>query len=58
MYYIDQNGPGSHEDHVAYLEREFGDKDYHMHTVDEFYPLDEYDKHCVICTMGMLELAK
>ena len=37
---------------------EFGDKDYHMHNVDEFYPLDEYEKHCVICTMGMLELAK
>ncbi len=29
MYYIDQNEPGSHEDHVAYLEREFGDKDYY-----------------------------
>ena len=37
---------------------EFGDTDYHMHNVDEFYPLDEYLKHCVICTMGMLELAK
>ena len=37
---------------------EFGDTDYNMHNVDEFYPLDEYLKHCVICTMGMLELAK
>ena len=37
---------------------EFNDRDYHMHDADEFYPLDEYMKHCVICTMGMLELAK
>ena len=37
---------------------EFGDKDYRMHNVDEFYPLDEYEKHCIICTMAMLELAK
>ena len=37
---------------------EFNDTDYHMHNADEFYPLDEYMKHCVICTMGMLELAK
>ena len=37
---------------------EFNDRDYHMHDADEFYPLDEYLKHCVICTMGMLELAK
>ena len=37
---------------------EFGDTDYRMHNVDEFYPLDEFMKHCVICTMAMLELAK
>ena len=37
---------------------EFGDTDYHMHNADEFYPLDEYMKHCVICTMGMLRLAE
>ena len=37
---------------------EFNDRDYHMHDADEFYPLDEYMKHCVICAMGMLELAK
>ena len=37
---------------------EFGSTDYHMHNADEFYPLDEFMKHCVICTMGMLELAK
>ena len=36
---------------------EFGDTDYHMHNADEFYPLDDFMKHCVICTMGMLELA-
>ena len=36
---------------------EFGDTDYHMHNVDEFYPMEEYLKHSVICTMGMLELA-
>lgn len=37
---------------------EFGDQDYHMHNADEWYSLEEYMKHCVICTMGMLELAK
>ncbi len=37
---------------------EFGDTDYRMHNANEFYPLDEYMKHCLICTMGMLELAK
>ncbi len=37
---------------------EFGDTDYRMHNANEWYPLDEYMKHCVICTMGMLELAK
>ncbi len=37
---------------------EFNNTDYHMHNADEFYPLDEYTKHCVICTMGMLELAR
>ena len=37
---------------------EFGDTDYCMHNANEWYPLDEYMKHCVICTMGMLELAK
>ena len=37
---------------------EFGDTDYHMHNADEFYPLEEYMKHCVICTMGMLRLAE
>ena len=36
---------------------EFNDTDYRMHNADEYYPLDEYLKHCVICTMGMLELA-
>ena len=29
-----------------------------MHNANEWYPLDEYMKHCVICTMAMLELAK
>ena len=37
---------------------EFGDQDYCMHNANEWYPLDEYMKHCVICTMAMLELAK
>jgi succinyl-diaminopimelate desuccinylase len=37
---------------------EFGDTDYHMHNADEFYPLEEYMKHCVLCTMAMMELAK
>ena len=37
---------------------EFDEQDYHMHNADEFYPLDEYMRHCVICTMAMLELAK
>ena len=37
---------------------EFHDQDYHMHDADEFYPLDEYMKHCVICTLGMLSLSK
>ena len=37
---------------------EFGNTDYHMHNANEYYPLDEFMKHCVICTMGMLELAK
>ncbi len=37
---------------------EFGETDYHMHNADEFYPLDEYMKHCVICAMAMLELVK
>lgn len=37
---------------------EFGDTDYRMHNADEYYPLEEYMKHCVICAMGMLELAK
>ena len=37
---------------------EFGDTDYCMHNANEWYSLDEYMKHCVICTMGMLELAK
>ena len=37
---------------------EFGDTDYRMHNADEFYPLDYYWKHCVICTMGMVRLAQ
>ena len=37
---------------------EFGDTDYCMHNANEWYSLDEYMEHCVICTMGMLELAK
>ncbi|MBQ6520810.1 MAG: dipeptidase PepV [Anaerolineaceae bacterium] len=37
---------------------EFGDTDYHMHNADEFYPLEDYMKHCVICTMAMLKLAE
>ena len=36
----------------------FNNGDYREHNADEFYPVDEYMKHCVICTMGMLELAK
>lgn len=37
---------------------EFGDTDYHMHNADEFYPVEDFMKHCVICTMGMLKLAE
>ena len=37
---------------------EFDEKDYCMHNANEWYPLDEYMKHCVICTMAILELAK
>ncbi len=55
-------GGGTYARHVGKKFVAFGpcfdNKDYREHNADEFYPLDDFMKHCVISTMGMLELAK